>query len=299
MMKSNVWLFALGLVVAGCNSNTPPGAPPPAVSKPQPAPSPHVPPAASHQPPDSHDRPYQGPPAYVFITQAKRLPPISEAIISVEIPSGGWTLELDKGEVHGDTAMIYLTLEKPGENEIVTQIAGTLQQRFTSDKPPFTKAHVYIHLAQRGVSTLTTDYRLAATGDLNSPHIQPPGLEPPKSSAHDIVVNEDDKYEGPPVRVRRLQLQSEPPQQVVNIEVTNNTGGWTLQIDKAEVAEGVARIYMTLTRPAPDDVVTQAITTLSQSYTTDRPLHTARVYVNFTQRGVEQASRDYRLAAED
>jgi hypothetical protein len=97
------------------------------------------------------------------IVQAKRLPPISTAMIEMTVPSGGWRLNVDKGEVVGDTARIYLTLERPGEGEWVTQSMVTHKGQFTSENPPFTKAEVYVHLAQRGIETLTTDYRLAAT----------------------------------------------------------------------------------------------------------------------------------------
>ena len=111
------------------------------------------------------ERKYEGPPVSVRIVQAKRMPPISTALIEVTVPTGGWSFTLDKAQVTGDTAKIYLTLEKPGEGQWVTQSLATLNQTYTSENPPFTRAQVYVHLAQQGIHTLTTDYRLAAAAN--------------------------------------------------------------------------------------------------------------------------------------
>ena len=70
---------------------------------------------------------------------------------------------MDKSEVVGDTARVFLTLERPGEDELVTQALQTHQQQFTSEDPPFTKAQVYVFLAQRGIYPLTSNYRLTAS----------------------------------------------------------------------------------------------------------------------------------------
>ena len=40
--------------------------------------------------------------------------------------------------------------------------ATSMQDQFVSTEPAFAHVEVYVHLAQRGVSTLTTNYRLAA-----------------------------------------------------------------------------------------------------------------------------------------
>ena len=104
---------------------------------------------------------YSGPPATVEIVQYKRLPPISEAIVQVAVPTSGWTLTLDRGEVVGDTAKVYFTLEKPAEGEQSAKESETLRQSFKNEKPPFYHAEIYIHEAQRGVQTFATNYRLA------------------------------------------------------------------------------------------------------------------------------------------
>lgn len=142
---------------------------PPQQSQSQPAPPPATPTApGAAQPPDPSglhidSAPYEGPPVTVLVVQAKRLPPISTAMIEITVPTGGWTLNLDKGEVAGETARIFLTLERPGDGEMVTHALVTHKQQFTSEKPPFTRAQVYVHLAQRGIHTLTANYRLAAS----------------------------------------------------------------------------------------------------------------------------------------
>lgn len=107
---------------------------------------------------------YAGPAATVQIALMKSNPPQYSASVNLTSPTGGWTLQLDRGEVVGDTARVYMTLERPGDGELVTQSLVKLTKIYTS-ATPFKRAAVYIHLAQRGVSTLTTNYRLAATSD--------------------------------------------------------------------------------------------------------------------------------------
>ena len=77
------------------------------------------------------------------------------------VPTGGWTLALDQAAVVDGVAKLFLTLERPAEGEMVTQALVTHRERYTTTQP-FERVEVYIHLAQRGVQTLTTNYRLAA-----------------------------------------------------------------------------------------------------------------------------------------
>lgn len=110
------------------------------------------------------DEKYSGPPVSVKVLQLESFPVQYSASVEITTPTGGWTLELDRGEIVDGTVRVYLTLERPGEGELVTQSLVKHAKAYTSTTP-FTRAAVYIHLAQRGVSTFTTNYRLAATSD--------------------------------------------------------------------------------------------------------------------------------------
>jgi hypothetical protein len=166
-MKICVWFLSLLLVMLmGCRSNDSDG------GRPSPPESPKAnnessakrqatPPSRSELPATTDERPYQGPPVSVHFLQLQTHPVQYAAAVEVTAPTGGWTLELDKGEVVDGTAKVYLTLERPAKNEMVTQALVTHTKSFTTTTL-FTKAEIYIHLAQRGVQTLTTDYRLAA-----------------------------------------------------------------------------------------------------------------------------------------
>jgi hypothetical protein len=96
------------------------------------------------------------------ILQQESFPLQCVANIEITTPTGGWTLALDQAKVVGDTAKIFMTLEKPAKDEMVTQVLVTHREQFKSADPRFEHAEVYIHVAQRDIQTLTTNYRLAA-----------------------------------------------------------------------------------------------------------------------------------------
>lgn len=171
-------LFVFVAFAFACNSATPqnqstatpapPASPQPIPQEPPIAPpaseSPSMPEIETPSPPPADDsNAYTGPPVTVQVMQAKRKPPISTAIIEATVPTGGWTLAIDETKIEGDLAKIYLTLEGPGQDEVVTQVLTTLNQTFTSENPPFEHADVYVHVARRDIQTLTTNYRLAAS----------------------------------------------------------------------------------------------------------------------------------------
>jgi hypothetical protein len=124
---------------------------PPAPSAPQPGDLPRI---------DS--APYSGPAVTLRVLELETYPPQPVASIEVNTPTGGWTLTRDQAAVVDGTAKLFYTLEKPAADELVTQSFVMLRDSFKSVAPPFKHAEVYIHVAQRGVSTLTTNYRLAA-----------------------------------------------------------------------------------------------------------------------------------------
>jgi hypothetical protein len=119
----------------------------------------------TNQPPDQK---YSGPAVTVQVIQIDAAESVSTAIIDVTTPTGGWTFTIDETKFAGETVQIYMTLEGPGADELVTQSLVPHQEQFTSDKQ-FAKAEVYVHLARRDVQTLTTNYRLAATGEGGDP----------------------------------------------------------------------------------------------------------------------------------
>jgi hypothetical protein len=107
--------------------------------------------------------PYAGPAVSVRVTHMESFPVQHAANVEVNTPTGGWTLARDHAAIINGTAKLFYTLEKPAADEMVTQAFVTLRDHFVSTDPAFTHAEVYIHLAQRGISTLTTNYRLAAS----------------------------------------------------------------------------------------------------------------------------------------
>jgi len=141
-------------------------APPPSSAQPDPAPP--VPPAPtmptpSPAPDASVSKPYEGPRVKLEVLQREMHPVQHVAAIEITVPTGGWSLNLDKTEVIDGTANIYLTLERPGDDEMVTQALVTLREQVVRSEPDpiFTKARVFVHLAKRDIHTLTTNYRLA------------------------------------------------------------------------------------------------------------------------------------------
>ena len=135
--------------------------PPSAPAKPaQPIASPAPPPPPTSSP--AAARPYTGPPVTAHVVMLKTYPAQYVASIELTAPTGGWKLTLDKGEIAGDAAKVYFTLERPGKDEMVTQSLVKLDGSFKTTVA-FTKAEIYINLSQRGVETLTTDYRLATS----------------------------------------------------------------------------------------------------------------------------------------
>lgn len=122
--------------------------------------------------------------------------------------------------------------------------------------------------------------------------IQPP----PNSNSPPSGLNAD-RYDGPPVVISALALQTYPEQNVITVQTTVPTGGWKLSMDKGEVMNGTARVYLTLEKPAKDEWVTQSLQTLSASYKTTTKFTTAEAYVFVSQRGVETFTTNYRLAA--
>ncbi|MCI0630231.1 MAG: protease complex subunit PrcB family protein [Phycisphaerales bacterium] len=131
-----------------------------------------------------------------------------------------------------------------------------------------------------------------------TPSKQTPPSPPPSDHSENVgPVTSKEAYAGPPVKVQLLQLQTYPPQNQVNIEIVAPTGGWSLELDEGDVVGGVAKIFLTLERPAANEMVTQALVTHTKSFITTEPFTAAQAYVHLAQRGVQTLTTDYRLAA--
>ena len=152
-MTSLIVILTLSMLLSACSPDR--TQPPPVPKQDTPKGSPTV------QLPEIDASRYEGPDVALDVLQREMFPPQCVAAIEITTPTGGWTLALDQAAVIGDTAKVFLTLERPGEGEMVTQALVTHRTQFVSSDPCFAHAEVYVHLAQSGVSTLTTNYRLA------------------------------------------------------------------------------------------------------------------------------------------
>jgi len=107
-----------------------------------------------------------------------------------------------------------------------------------------------------------------------------------------------DAYKGPAFNAQLAVRESEPPQTIVNYEVTVPTGGWDLQRDRVEREDGVLKLYLTLTKPRPDEVVTQALETFRDLYDAGaEEVERAELRVKLLTRGESAGEAAYKLAA--
>lgn len=295
MLKTGTTLFVIGVLLAGtgCGTNQ-------SGDSVQPPP----PPAPDAKQTNSGGK-YQGPPVTVGLLQLQTYPPQNVVSIAITAPSGGWALTLDKGEVAEQTARVFLTLEQPAAGEATTRALVDHQANYTTTEP-FEHAEIYVNLTQRGVATTTPDYRLAKKVKVSElePQLPPPhegnGVPPgdPGAAPGQLGAADSEKYDGPPATVQIVQAKRLPPISTANIEVTAPTGGWTLNLDHAEIEGDLAKIYLTLERPGEGELVTQALTKLTQSYTSEKPpFYRVEVYIHLAQRGVHTFTTNYRLAA--
>jgi hypothetical protein len=107
--------------------------------------------------------PYDGPPVTLEVMQRDSRPPTSEAMVTVTVPSGGWRLIFDQSRIRHDVAILELTLERPGDGEMVTQAMQTLTRQCLSADPRFTRAEAWVRLLKRGEEASESEYRLAAS----------------------------------------------------------------------------------------------------------------------------------------
>lgn len=107
----------------------------------------------------------------------------------------------------------------------------------------------------------------------------------------------DEPYDGPDVTIDVLtQRMMDEPEQVIVLEIVAPTGGHELTLDEAVVDEQdkSASLYVTLTQPGEDEMVTQALQAHHLTYRDTAEFETVRVYVRQHRRGEEPGA--YRLA---
>lgn len=104
--------------------------------------------------------PYEGPPLTVEIN----LPKHEGTFVDIEItaPTGGYRVVEDMLGTTGNIARVYLTIEQPAHDEVVTMALVTHQHRAQFTRESFHGAKVYVNLTRRGEKPLAADYRLAA-----------------------------------------------------------------------------------------------------------------------------------------
>lgn len=114
--------------------------------------------------PPISDELYAGPDATVqVLTRQYGDQARSVAVVEVIARTGGHRLTLDAAAVRNGTAQLFVTLERPGAGEIVTQALVPLHVSFESAGERFDRAKAYVRSVRRDDPDSDTGYRLAAT----------------------------------------------------------------------------------------------------------------------------------------
>jgi hypothetical protein len=108
--------------------------------------------------------PYIGPRAAVSVSRDPGFEQSNLAIVVLTAPTGGWVLTLDEADVRNGEAILLLTLEQPGPDEVVTMALVTHRAEFRSSRDSFHTAKAYIRLTTRGEEGRPGLYRYAAEG---------------------------------------------------------------------------------------------------------------------------------------
>lgn len=80
------------------------------------------------------------------------------------------------------------------------------------------------------------------------------------------------------------------------ITITTPTGGWSAKLDQVRDGEGARDVFITLRRPDPEQMVTQALVPHTINSTADARIPIA-VYIRVVEHGADPADFPYRLAA--
>lgn len=122
--------------------------------------------------------------------------------------------------------------------------------------------------------------------------------QPSRAPAPSQFAISDEHYHGPPITVNVLRQQYlDPIQYIAVIEITAPTGGWHAVLDHAEVDQdeqdnpGIAKVYITLTAPGENEMVTQALQPHHITFRTTDSFEEAEVFIRLHRRG--QPPRNY------
>jgi hypothetical protein len=134
--------------------------------------------------------------------------------------------------------------------------------------------------------------------ETENPPTQPVANSHPKRDVpSELPRVSDERYQGPTVRIVEMPCEGTHSPEIVYIEVTTPTGGWSLQLDERHLVGEIAKLFITLEQPAVDEIVTQALVNHRKEFATDIATSHVEVYVHLAQRGVQTLTTDYRLAA--
>lgn len=135
---------------------------------------------------------------------------------------------------------------------------------------------------------------------------QPPA-EPDDAAGDDAGAVTDDPattapplakaYSGPPLTAQIQVQQENPPLYLAMVSVTTPTKGYRLQEDRAELQDGLLRLYLMLEKPAPEEDAAPVEQMLMLSHREQAVLSAVEVYVEVVTRGQPPAEPGYRLAA--
>jgi len=109
--------------------------------------------ASQGDPPQLVDssRPYTGPTINHEIAAERH-------VFVASVPSGGWEVKLDREELIGREGRVFLTLVRPGRDEMVTQ--AFVDHRVETDLPSDRTVSLYARVQQRGRDANETGYAL-------------------------------------------------------------------------------------------------------------------------------------------
>ena len=90
-------------------------------------------------------------PAYTLMVEVMESQPEQYSVSwSAEVNTGGWIMRTDRVEISDNTAMVYIELEQPAPDEIVTQALETLRGRYEAGMQVIANAELYVRRIVRG-----------------------------------------------------------------------------------------------------------------------------------------------------
>jgi len=106
---------------------------------------------------------YSGPEFRIEIQTMESEPQQYVLSYEVTVSSGGYKLNKDDSKIENGHLELYLTLQKPGPEEIVTMALETHEGSHTTGTEKITSVEVYVKSIQRSVDNSKAEYALAAS----------------------------------------------------------------------------------------------------------------------------------------